>query len=79
MLCAAALPRPVGRAIPGILDRDGQRAAVAYSPIQTCRPDNIDPQAWLAEVAARIAGHPVSRLDEPLLWTWKPAQVALAA
>ena len=59
-------------------DRGGQRAAVAYSPIQTCRLNNVDPQAWLADILARIAARPVSRLDELLLWNWKLAQVALA-
>ena len=60
-------------------DRGGQRAAVAYSLIQTCRLNDVDPQAWLADVLARIADHPVSRLDELLPWNWRPAQVALAA
>lgn len=31
-------------------DRGGQRAAVAYSLIQTCRLNDVDPQAWLADV-----------------------------
>ena len=35
--------------------------------------NNIDPQAWLADVLARIANHPVHRLDELLPWNWKPA------
>ncbi len=60
-------------------DRGGQRAAVAYSLIQTCRLNDVDPQAWLADVLARIADHPVSRLDELLPWNWKAAQLALAA
>ena len=44
-------------------DRGGQRAAVAYSLIQTCRLSDVDPQAWLADVLARNADHPVSLLD----------------
>jgi transposase len=60
-------------------DRDGQRAAVAYSLIQTCRLNDVDPQAWMAEVLARIADHPVSRLDELLPWNWRAARLALAA
>lgn len=52
-------------------DRGGQRAAVAYSLIQTCRLNDVDPQAWLADVLARIAEHPISRLDELLPWNWK--------
>jgi transposase len=60
-------------------DRGGQRAAVAYSLIQTCRLNKVDPQAWLANVLARIADHPISRLDELLPWNWQAARPALAA
>ncbi len=51
-------------------DRGGERAAVMYSLIVTAKMNNIDPQAWLADVLARIAGHPVQRLDELLPWNW---------
>jgi transposase len=61
-------------------DRGGQRAAVLYTVIQTARLNDVDPQAWLADVLARIADHPVSRLDELLPWNWKPSSsVAKAA
>ncbi len=53
-------------------DRGGQRAAAMYSLIVTAKMNDIDPQAWLADVLARIAGHPASRLDELLPWNWKP-------
>jgi len=52
-------------------DRGGQRAAVLYTLIQTARLNDVDPQAWLADVLARIADHPVSRLDELLPWNWR--------
>jgi transposase len=52
-------------------DRGGQRAAAMYSLIVTAKMNDIDPQAWLADVLARIAGHPVQRLDELLPWNWK--------
>jgi hypothetical protein len=35
--------------------------------------NEIDPQAWLADVLARIAEHPVQRLDELLPWNWRRA------
>src|SRR5712671_6394039 len=35
-------------------DRGGERAAVMYTLIQTCRLNNVDPQAWLADVLGRI-------------------------
>ena len=60
-------------------DRGGQRAAIAYSLIQTARLNDVDPQAWLADVLARVADHSVSRLDELLPWNWQTARLGLAA
>jgi hypothetical protein len=36
--------------------------------------NDIDPQAWLADVLARIADLPRSRLPELLPWNWKAAR-----
>ena len=55
-------------------DRGGQRAAVMYSLIVTAKMNDIDPQAWLADVLARIADHPTQRLDELLPWNWAAAK-----
>ena len=54
-------------------DRGGDRAAVLYTLIQTAKLNDVDPQAWLADVLARIAEHPASRLDELLPWNWAPS------
>jgi transposase len=48
------------------------------------RPDraklnDINPQAWLAELPARIADHPASRLHELLPWHWKATHNQAAA
>lgn len=53
-------------------DRGGQRAAIVYSLIQTCRLNDVDAQAWLADVLARIAEHPISKLSDLLPWNWQP-------
>ena len=53
-------------------DRGGQRAAFMYSLILTAKLNNIDPQAWLADVPARIADIPQHRLAELLPWNWTP-------
>jgi transposase len=60
-------------------ERGADRAAVMYTLIQTARLNGVDPQAWLADVLARIADMPLSRLGELLPWNWRavtPAQKA---
>ena len=57
-------------------DRGGQRAAFMYSLIVTAKMNDIDPQAWLADVLARIAEHPAHKLDDLLPWNWKAARAA---
>jgi transposase len=51
-------------------DRGGERAAAMYSLIVSAKLNDIDPRAWLADVLARIADHPASRLHELLPWSW---------
>ena len=41
-----------------------------YTLIATAKLNDINPQAWLADVLARIADHPVQRLFELLPWHW---------
>lgn len=55
-------------------DRGGERAVAMYSLIVTARLNNVDPQAWLADVMARINGIPNPRLHELLPWHWKAHQ-----
>ena len=61
-------------------DRGGERAAVMLTLIQTARLNDIDPQAWLADVLARIADHKITDLAALLPWNWRRAiPVARAA
>jgi hypothetical protein len=46
------------------------RAAVMATLIMTAKLNDVDPQAWLANVLARIAEHPANRLDQLLPWNW---------
>jgi transposase len=55
-------------------DRGGQRAAAMYAIIVTAKMNDVDPQAYLADVLARIADHPANRLYELLPWNWRPLQ-----
>jgi transposase len=50
--------------------RGADRAAVMLTMITTCRLNDVDPKAWLADVFARIADLPISRLHELLPWEW---------
>ncbi len=52
-------------------DRGGQRAAVMYTLIATCRLNDVDPEAWLAYTLEHIAEHPKNSLHELLPWNWK--------
>jgi hypothetical protein len=54
-------------------DRGGERAAAIYSLIETARLNGLNPQAWLADVIARINAHPAKRIADLLPWNWKPA------
>ena len=54
-------------------DRGGERAAVMYGLIVSAKMNDIDPQAWLADVLTRIADLPQNRLHELLPWNWKEA------
>lgn len=56
--------------------RGGERAAFMYSLIVTAKMNDIDPQAWLADVLARMPTMPVSRLPELLPWNWPKAASA---
>ncbi len=60
-------------------DRGGDRAAAMYSLIYTAKLNDVDPRAWLADVLARIADHPASRLHELLPWNWARAREGKAA
>jgi hypothetical protein len=54
-------------------ERGADRAAVMNTLIQKAKLNDIDPQAWLADVLARIADMPLSRLGELLPWNWRTA------
>lgn len=60
-------------------DRGGQRAALMYSLIVTAKLNDVDPQAWLADVLAQIADHPAQKLDDLLPWNWKMQADKMAA
>jgi len=60
-------------------ERGADRAAAMATLIMTAKLNDVDPQAWLADVLARIAGLPQSRLHELLPWLWKKPDLQAAA
>ncbi|WP_218625037.1 IS66 family transposase [Sphingomonas sp. dw_22] len=60
----------------------GERAAAIYTVIETCKLNTVEPQAYIADVIAKIAGDwPASRWDELMPWNWTADQapVSMAA
>ena len=55
-------------------DADGRRAAAIYTLIETAKLNDVDPQAWLADLLTRLQDHPAKRIDELLPWNWKRQQ-----
>jgi hypothetical protein len=60
-------------------DVGGHRAAALYTLIETCKLNEADRRAWLADVLARLPEHPAKRLDELLPWNWKAPRNQQAA
>ncbi len=62
-------------------ERGADRAATMTTLIMTAKLNDVDPQAWLADVLARINDHASHRLDELLPWNWRklvPSHAELA-
>jgi transposase len=57
-------------------DEGGCRAAAIYTLIQTCKLNDVDSQAWLGFVLAKLPDHPAKKIDELLPWNWTAAQAA---
>ena len=60
-------------------DEGGRRAATIYTLIATAKLNDIDPQAWLADVLDRLPDHPAKRIHELLPWNWCPKIIAAQA
>jgi transposase len=60
-------------------DSGGVRAAKMYTIIESAKLNRLDPEAYLRDIFARIADHPINRIDELLPWMWKAFADKLAA
>jgi transposase len=60
-------------------DAGGETIADAMTIIETAKYSGLNPEAYLADVLARINDHIVTKLHELLPWNWKPLEPAISA
>src|ERR1700745_2686877 len=60
-------------------DQGGHRAAAIYTLIETAKLNDIDPQAWLADVLARLPDYPAKRIHHLPPWNWRAPRVCFCA
>ena len=60
-------------------DEGGRRAAAIYTLIATAKLDDVDPQARLADVLARLPDHLAKRIHQLLPWNRHPKIIAAEA
>lgn len=49
-------------------DSGGRRAAAIYSLVETAKLNALDPEKYLRDVLARIADHPINKIEQLLPW-----------
>ena len=59
-------------------DAGGETLADAMTLIETAKLAGLNPEAYLADLLARINDHLVTRLDELLPWNWQPVMLPRA-
>jgi len=60
-------------------DEGGWRPAALYTLITTAKLNGVDPQAWLADVLARMPDYPAKRISDLLPWNWHAERRAAAS
>ncbi len=58
-------------------DTGAETLARAMTVIETAKMNGLDPQAYLADILARIHDHKINRLDDLLPWDWAPMATSL--
>jgi hypothetical protein len=60
-------------------DAGGERAAAAYTLIETAKLNGLNPEAYLRDVLGRIADHHINRIAKLLPWNSAEGSPARAA
>ncbi|EGV6907403.1 transposase, partial [Salmonella enterica] len=55
-------------------DNGGERAAIIYSLLSTCKLNGVEPESWLREVIGKINDWPSNRVHELLPWNFSPVK-----
>jgi transposase len=55
-------------------DAGGRRAAAIYTLIETCKLNDVDPRAWLADVLKRLPDHSARSVQQLLPWNWRNSE-----
>ena len=55
-------------------DKGGDRAAIIYSLIQTCKRHGINPFDYFRDVLSRLADYPINKIHELTPLAWKESQ-----
>ena len=59
-------------------DEGGRRAATLYTLIATAKLNDVDPQAWLADMLARLPDYSAKRIHDLVPWNWHTERRAAA-
>lgn len=59
-------------------DAGGEILADAMTVIETAKLSGCNPEAYLADILARIREHDPARIDELLPWNWKHRGISAA-
>lgn len=51
-------------------DTGGDRAAIMYTLIETAKMNDLNPEAYLRDIIACIADHPINKIDQLLPWNF---------
>jgi transposase len=51
-------------------DTGGDRAAIMYTLIETAKMNDLNPEAYLRDIIARIADHHINKIDQLLPWNY---------